>query len=724
MVATPPPTAEGTYEPQVKGLSPAFYLKFGGNAADSSGNGRNGTLGGTGGSFGATSLAPNVGSLNTAFDTEGTAFVTVPHAAVDTARTAPSDWQTEQSTDGYRFIAEVTISCWFNLQVAPTGSNKAVIFSKSHTATPGTADSYAESHPVTAPSGTTVAGGSFEAYVDSSGALHVEVRSFRGRPARVRTPNGTISTGVAYHLAVQLGYDGVAAWLNGAKFEDGYGNLLHVHGLAANIRNTTFRNNYAWMLGKAAWGGQADVIIDEFAVYNRAPSATLAQANVNTLAQQGSTPAPLPHFVWGALTVNRSSYASINAAITDVKNSGGGTVLINPGTYSENVTLQSTVRLKANGGTVNINGWCRTTLLSLSTITDNATDFLTADRNLDVSNSRAVGDTVTVLGAAGNPSPLRLDRRWNLAGEGNDPSHPDAESFDIESRTGSDMTFTGVGSTFDFAASQRQSIRAFTPHMWMALEGDLRFTAAGGSGLGTDVVEFDYSKHVRIVGIRVTNTAAAGQGLIFQEFSMFGQVRGCIINLSTARPQVDNGGYKAIRGAKDCVFKDSHVVAGQHCCDVAGNQVTGPGVRIEYHKITWDQTVKSGTAAAYGAHGTSVDCLYWNLNSNWGGPAATGWKHDLRWAVCGDAAVAASGWIGLADGAGDVWYRDILVVRPRAWFTAFENVIRVSRCHFRNVKWSQPPTGVSHDARYRYSTGADVNTYNNVDGAHANWQAV
>lgn len=725
-----PPAAEGQYEPEIQALNPGVYLKFGGDLSDSSGAGRNGTLVGTGGSF-VAALPANVGAGNTAFDTEGTASVSIAHSAVpDTALSVPSGWGASvQSTDGFRFVAESTISCWFKINAMPTGSNKAVIFAKSHTAQPGDAASYAESTPILAGRGSTVNGGSFAAYFDANGAVHVDMRSFRGRPCIVRTPDGAVALNGTYHLVVQLGYDGVTAWLDGAKFEDGYANLAHVYGLCANIRGAVFRNSYAWTIGKAAWGGQADIIVDEFAVFHRAPSATLSQANVNTLAQQGSTPAALAHHIWGRLTVNASSFASIQAAIDNVTGSGGGTVLVNPGSYTQNVVLKSNVRLKANGGTVTINGRASTATLSVSTITDNATNFMTGDRTLDVTNSRSVGDIIKILGTQGSPvssgtSPMRHDRRWNTEGESNDKSVPDAETFEIESRTGSEITMVGAGSTYDFASGDRQVIHAWNPTKWTALEGDLRFSAAG------DVVTFTYCNYARVVGITATNTGgdADSQCMWCSTHGRNVQFRSCTSNQKAA---VDgSGSLDGIAfwlGSADCVAKDCTVTEGRHGGDAAGNHNSGPALRCEFHNVTWvnnESRTVGGRFSAFGVHGTSTDCIYWHCNSNYGGPAATGWKHCSRWMVCGDPNVAGGGALHIEDGGLECSFRDLHIKRPELWFGDFEGTTSVDKCHFEQItRTSTSRTANVHT--HNYGTGALANTQSGtVDEPHASWVAV
>src|SRR5919106_5999821 len=167
----------GTYEPVVAGLAPAVYLKFdeagGTSFGDSSGNGRSGMLMGSGNTFGVTALAPNVGTTNKAINLGNSAWIVLPHAAVDVALTTTyaSPWDGDHSEN--RFIADVTISIWFEASSLPAGNNKHVIISKAHTATPGTSASFSETHPIAATPPTTVSGGGFEAYIDAGGAVHV-----------------------------------------------------------------------------------------------------------------------------------------------------------------------------------------------------------------------------------------------------------------------------------------------------------------------------------------------------------------------------------------------------------------------------------------------------------------------------------------------------------------------------------------------------------------------
>ena len=108
--------------------------------------------------------------------------------------------------------------------------------------------------------------------------------------------------------------------------------------------------------------------------------------------------------------------------------------------------------------------------------------------------------------------------------------------------------------------------------------------------------------------------------------------------------------------------------------------------------------------------------------SNWGGTAATGWKHESRWHVCGETANAGGG-IHIEDGGGDSVYRDIHVIRPNVWFGVFEGATDVQRCHFENITRTANPTdtGVHQNI---YGTGANVNTYRNVDEPHASWMEV
>lgn len=693
----------GTYEPVVAGLGPTIYLKFAGDFADGSGNARNGSIGGSGGSF-VAALAANVGTGNTAFDTEGTAHVSVSHAAVDVALTTiyGSPWDGDHSAN--RFVASVTISVWFSPQSLPAGSDRAVIFAKSVNQTPGVAASY---------------DGSFEAYFDANGAVHVEVRSFRGRPCRIRTPDGAVTTSTTYHLAVQLTYDGVAAWLDGAKFEDGYPNVIHVYGLAADIRGTTLANTNDWTIGRAAWGGQADVIVDEFAVYLHRPATDLSQSDIEALAQQGAT-GPLAHPVWGALTVNESAYANIQAAIDDVSSSGGGTVLINPGNYTGegDITLKTGVRIKANGGTVNLSR-LRTPTPAFSSLGTGSGDFLTGDRDISVSNSAAAGDLVRIFTTGGTPSPFRQDRRWNSLSESNDTGARDAQTFEVESATGSALTFTGTGSIYDFASGDREAIEVVTPTSWVAVEGDIRCSHSSNPCLIQQVT------HARLIGMTVTNTSTTENHAIRVEWnSMFVQVRDMQLIQATIGPgSSENDGLSAWNGAIDCVFKDCAVFEGRHAADASGNANHGIVIRCEWHNITWDNTNSRGapgTDAAYGIHGPSAYCVYWNCDSNFGGPAATGWRHDSRWMICGDPAAAGTGGIGMNDGGKECWFRDIRVIRPEDWFNAGEGAVSVDNCHFENITRSATPTAEVH-SDLNYGTGSLANTYSNVDEPSPSW---
>jgi hypothetical protein len=218
---------------------------------------------GTGAIVGDAALAPNVGAGNGSVNLNGNASIIIPHDQTDVSITTSyaSPWLGDHTDN--RFIADVTVSIWFRINAMPTGANKAVIVSKSHTATPGTPTSYCEVVPLSSVTpGSNVSGGSLETYFDSAGAVHLEVRSFRGHRVKVSTSNNSVSVGPVYHLVFQLGYDGITAWLNGAKFEDGYANALHVFGLSADILGSLQANTNDWMIGKAAWGGQADLIVE------------------------------------------------------------------------------------------------------------------------------------------------------------------------------------------------------------------------------------------------------------------------------------------------------------------------------------------------------------------------------------------------------------------------------------------------------------------------------
>jgi hypothetical protein len=679
----------GTYEAVVAGFEPAVYLKFaetsGTSFADSSGNGRVGTLQGMGALCGVSSLAPNVGSTNRALDLGSTAWLEIAHAAADTALIFPSS----QPWLGGRKIADCTVSLYFKPNSLPSGANKAVIVAKSSAQTPGAAASY---------------DGSWEAYIDNDGAVHVECRSFRGRPCRIRTPNGAVAAGATCHLVVQLAYDGLAAWLDGAKFEDGYANLLHVYGLAADIRGTVHQNNFAWTIGKAAWGGQADLVVDEFAIY----LSTLTTAQAQSIAQSGSV-GPLAHPIWGQAAQNASgSVVNIQSAIDSLNSAGGGTVLIAPGTYSGNITLKSNVRIKTAGGTVQINGALRCASVSTASLGAGTGDIAVGDRTLNVSNSRSVGDLVTIEGGAN----LRHDRRWNTLAESNDPTVNDVQTFEIESRNASSMTFVGSGSIFEFTAGNRAEVLAWTPTSWIAAEGDIRFSAPNAILLAR-------CRHARLVGIRGTNTDVDSEQGITVQTSAYVQGRDLtnVQAIWNGVSQSENDGIQAAFACSDVVFKECDVFDGRHAADVGGNAAQGGVTRIEFHNITWDNTnsrLAPGSRSAFGIHGVSTDCIYWNCTSNWAGPSATGWRHDSRWMVCGDPNAAGSGEIIINDGAGDCWYRDFHIIRPGNWFRATGGAVGVKRNRFENITHSQPPTGVTHSG-LNYGTGEESNTFINVD---------
>ena len=120
--------------------------------------------------------------------------------------------------------------------------------------------------------------------------------------------------------------------------------------------------------------------------------------------------------------------------------------------------------------------------------------------------------------------------------------------------------------------------------------------------------------------------------------------------------------------------------------------------------------------AKYGAHDTIADCLYWRLHSKFGGLSVQGWKSDVNFANLGDPEGKAP--MGVDAGLGDCCIRNSRHVAPTNWFVAS---CGVERCHFENVRWTAPPTGTSHTARY--GTGADANTYKSgtMDDPHASW---
>ena len=189
----------------------------------------------------------------------------------------------------------------------------------------------------------------------------------------------------------------------------------------------------------------------------------------------------------------------------------------------------------------------------------------------------------------------------------------------------------------------------------------------------------------------------------------------------------ENDGLQAYLGAIDVVYKDCVCKEGRHGADIASNLNFGPVTRCEFHNCEWDNTnsrMANGTKPAVGVHGQGSDTIYWNFTSNWGGPSVTGWKHDARWMVCGDLAAAGSSEMGIGDGAGDCCMRDFHLIRPANWFWTYEATVNVKRCHFENITRSQAPAGSSHSSRLVYATGADVNTFRNVDGSSSSWAEV
>jgi hypothetical protein len=706
----------GTYEPVVIGLDPAVYLKFdeigGTSFGDSSGHGRTGLLMGTGAALGATALAPNVGTTNKAVDLGSGAWIEIPHAAVDVALSFPAS----QPWTGGRKVADVTVSIHFEPNSLPSGDDRHVIVSKSHTAAPGDAASYTETHSILATAGSTVSGGSFEAYLDADGAVHVECRSFRGRPARIRTPDGAVAAGTTYHLVVQLSYDGVAAWLDGAKFEDGYANLLHVFGLAADIRGIMFQNDYDWMIGRAAWGGQADLIVDEFAIY----LAPLDQGDAEALAQVGAT-APLEHFIWGQRFVNASGFANINAAISNVNGLGGGTVLVNPGTYNEDITPLSNVRIRINGtGQVTINGWCRTPDTGFTNINDNAGNFGIGAKTLNLTNNIPIGAVVCIM------SVLDIDRDFN-GGSPIDSSSEEGELFEVIARTNNSLTFEGAGSSFDFSIANRDSIRWFVPHDYVAIEGNFRFTVISTGGLN-GVLGPRWCKNLRVVGATSANLPVDDDDN--------GESR-CITPLNniycTIRDHtcdaphswaLENGGM-TWNGCTDCVASGCFTFDGKHGADFNWGGPNGPpAIRCEHHDLGWDATNSAGeqgTFSASRAHVSNADCIIWNFVTNRGGPEFGGIKQDHRWYLCGRADIA---WGALISGEGSIgsYVRDVHVLRPVRWFhNPGSGSAGVNQCRFENITRSANPTTSDVHTGQAYGTGANVNTYCDVDGPSEAW---
>ena len=682
------------YESVVLGFTPAIYLKLSGDLTDSSGNGRSGTLNGSGETFGASSLPAGVDVGNTALDLGNAASLSIAHDAVDVALTFPAS----QPWTGGRKIADCTVSIWFKPNSLPTGSDEHVIVAKSSAETPGVAASY---------------DGSWEAYIDENGAVHVRMRSFRGRPSIVRTPDSAVSAGNDYQLVVQLSDDGVTAWLDGAKFEDGHANLLHVYGLAADIRGTVLTNNFDWTVGAAPWGGQADLIVDEYAVY----LSTLTTDDAQSLAESGSVN-PLDHYIWSQNVVNESSFADIDAAIVNVNGLGGGTVLLDPGDspFSENVTLLSNVRLKADGGTVIINGTLKMPDPGTTALANGSDDLLEGDQTLDLpSHGASIGDHIRIVATGGNPSPRRVDIRWNTTGESNDPFIQDAQTFEVESISGDILTFVGGGSYFDFPAAERGAIVRYTPNVYLALEGDIRFSSS------SDTVRPDWARHMRFVGITTATTDRDARSIDARN-CLYLQARDMTVNQFNGSPQTDNGGV-LYSTTNDCIAKDCEVTDGRHAADVGGLGSGGHSLRNEFHYLNWieaNSPAPAGVQGAFGVHGGSADCIWWNCTSNRGGPVLTGWRHDMRWLVCGRD-TADTGAIESNDGAGDSYLRDCHIIRPVIWFRAAEGPVGVDRNRFENITHSTTPTGPTH-FDLNYGLGADVNTYTNVDTPSGQWQ--
>lgn len=725
------PVSEGTYEPQVLSFSPGIYLKLA-STADNSGSGRDGVLGGTGGSFAAAALPSGTGTGNTAFDTQGTAFITIANAAADTARTNPtgSQWATLAEANpsatalshlvGYRFVGAVEISIWFNPQTLPSGTDRAVIVSKSHTAAVSTSAAFAESHPIDATAGQTVRGGGFEAYFDANGAVHVEVRSFRGRLCRIRTPDGAVSTGNAYHLSVTMDYSGVTARLNGAQFENGIPNNLHVFGLSANIRGVIHNNSYDWMLGKAAWGGQADVILDEFAVYYRVHGSALSAANHNTLAQQSSTPTALGHYIWDRLTVNVTSYATIQAAIDDVNTSGGGTVQLNSTTYNQDFTLKSNVRLKGNGpSNTIINGVGRTPQPTIQTLSGVGTgDLAIGAQTLTISNSRAAEDIVVVRGlqgaSVGSPAPAatRFDRRWSTEAQSANPQNGDADLFIIESRNGSSITFQGLGMTFALAEANRQEILAFTPNSWIALEG-VRVVGPNGTSTSTRVVTFEQTRN-----FRVYNCDFRGDVTSLLRANTY-CINGSISNISGQKSHVSGAsggetGFSVTNGGKDIVFSDVIITQQQRAFyDFTGSFTTAPAIRSEAHNTDDQSTIFSATfIIKFNAHEFAADSIIWNTKVIRGGYDLQSWKYDYRWGKFGTgfASLAGDGQISVDAGGADSYVRDMFHWEPTAdrWFQATSEPVK--RMRLENIERATSSVVNSAGSTYTEISYCNVDT--------------
>jgi Concanavalin A-like lectin/glucanases superfamily len=698
---------EGSYEPTVMGLSPEVYLKFAettdADLVDSSGKGRNGTIRGSGANLGISPLADNVGGTNTAIDLGDAAWVEVAHARKDVELTFPENAPWDRA--GFRRIADCTVALYFRPNSLP-GEGKI--------------------HPIVSKQGDTEFGfGEFSAWYDAKGAVHLEAHT-NWRKASIRTPDGAVKdTGDVYHLTIQLAYDGLKAWLNGAAFEDGYGNLLHVNGLGADILGITHANTQPWRINRDGTGNLGDMQVDEFAVYLR----ELNEENAQALAQSGDVP-PLAHYVWGKATkrVSGANASEINEAIKSLNASGGGTVLIAKGIYSGTVTLLSNVRIKKDGEGVVLLGAISTEPKRENALSDVGGDFGRGAITLDVrdpppvANAIKPGAVIKIMGTPGDPSsPLRHDRKYNRTeSESHDPKVPDGEALIIESSNASGVTFRQPCFHEEFTRANRNTVKAWTPHKLIAVE-DIECSSDGGPNGGGTTFELNHAIWCRVVNVVATTTSATGRAMQFNGGCVECTVRGCKVN-NHAAPTANNGGLYTINGCKSIVYADCHANRGRHGYDYGATPAGGPVTHVEWHRCKAANQIQRGVL---GAHGNGSGIICWNCSTARGGIGASGWQIDARWLRCG--LNAGFGDIIPTDGIGDCYFRDFDMNKPSQWFGwTDKSQPGCERCCFENIKHTALPTSNSKKLRFPLRTDDHANKFrkDTVDSPDGEWKQV
>jgi len=584
-----------------------------------------------------------------------------------------------------------------------------------------------------------VGGGSIEAYFDSTGAVHFECRSFRGRTARVSTPaSAAIGTTETHHLVVQCSYDGVAAWLDGAKFEDGYANLLHVFGLSANIIGVTWRNGYNWMIGRAAWdsGGnsKADITVDEFALYLEPLSTGQAQ----DLAQSGAAD-PLAHPIWGLSSedagTGSGTTAAINSAIAARSAAGGGTVNVTPGTYTGTISLLSNVRIRT-AGTVNISNaaFVISTPAVTPTTLSGGSSLANGSRVLTITNSAVAGDVIGVQAIPGTPPTGQADRRYddeyNTDGQAPDPFISEGQTFTVQSATGSAITLSDAnGWDFEAIASAARNVFRFPATRNVAIEGNFRSTSTSGSS-ASGAIFLQRVNGARLIGCHAIKSNDDGHLITGAAFSYGVQMRDCLSTGANTAINLQDGVRWA--GASHCVSSGSTVVSGRHGCDFSfgGNDDNCVmAMFCEHHDGSWANTVSGtgGRAAALGAHGPHKHSIIWNWATNWGGPLFGGIKMDVRWAHC--TGTNSDGSISYTDGAYQAYVRDVFIGSAEQWFRTSGGTVSVDSCVFSNIRRGSGAGGAEdHNGEYGSLAAGTHNRYANVDepwltGGTA-WQAL